>query len=150
MNRVLLLLVLLLPACCLGQVLAFNLPVNRMDKKGNRIGRWEYYFDEAKKQPDQMGRFKRGEQCGRWAYYSREGSLIKKEKYNLRKNTVKTRIYKNGKLHRKGTAIMTEESEGIHYYWEGKWKCYDEKGKFEKTLVYRKGKIVNTLLPGEK
>ncbi len=116
------------------------------DKNGQRDGKWCTYYDQSKGIKDKVGKYKHGEQVGKWKYYTHEGILYKEERYNLRKHRIHTKIYKNGKLLKTGKARIVDEPDGIHYYWYGEWKYYNENGKLEKIIIYDNGKAVNTII----
>lgn len=117
--------------------------INKFDDKLQRHGRWEFYSDDANTKITSKGKFKHGDPIKIWLYYRADGSLEKKEKTTFFKKKIKTTFYHpNGKVYRKGKAKMVDEPDGVHYYWYGKWKYYDDNGKPTKIETYIMGKLI--------
>lgn len=132
---------------CATDIFGF-LKKNKLDKKGERHGKWIFYWDDAHKQVESRGHFKHGLAAGRWKYYFNSGKKSKKEKYSRDRKIIYTKTYHpNGKLQYSGQAfLINNNGENLHYYWTGNWKYYSEEGKYQKTEVYEMGKVKSTLI----
>lgn len=118
-------------------------PVNRY-KNLERNGLWIVYQDSAKKQIDNIGRYRKGIPKGTWKYYDPEGKLVKKEKNVFRK--IYTRYYHpNGKVQKKGKAKTIITDKLIHYYYYGNWYTYDSTGQLIKKQVYSDGNKISEI-----
>lgn len=116
---------------------------NKLDKQGQRTGKWTTYLDSAKTVKSFEGRFRKGNPVGTCYYYKMDGVLERKEINRFK--ILKTTFYYPDKTKRlKGQAKIDNTSEKIHYYFYGKWKYYDEAGKLLKYCYYDKGQLVKT------
>lgn len=123
---------------------AVSQSLNRLNKEGERTGRWITYIDESKKLKSFDGKFKNGKSVGKSYYYNNYGILDRTEINRFKK--LKTSFYhSNGVLRLKGKAKLKNEPDRIHYYFYGKWKAYDETGKLVKYYFYENGKLLKTV-----
>ncbi len=117
--------------------------INKFNSKKQREGEWEFYWDEDTKQVSSKGKFRNGKQIGKWTYFSQNGNVERTELNRFLTRKIKTeQYYPNGRVEKKGKAMVVVDAEYINYYWVGKWKCYDEFGKYVKTEKYVKGELV--------
>lgn len=117
-----------------GQI--FKKEINQYNEDGNREGKWITWWDEEEKVPMSIVNFKNGYEKGVQKEYNLDGTL--RLKFRFLKNRVHVKYYhSNGKLEKKGWSIM--DYKELHYYWHGKWKFYNEKGKFERSALYKYG-----------
>lgn len=114
---------------------------NRYDTQGRRQGKWVSYWDDEKKIPMNIERYKDGRERGRCRYFYQDGT--KRLQFNARKDgRMKVKYYfESGKLEKKGWAVMIYDPNEIRYSWNGRWKFYEE-GKLVKKTVYRMGEEV--------
>lgn len=114
---------------------------NRYDAQGRRQGKWVSYWDDEKKIPMNIERYKDGRERGRCRYFYQDGT--KRLQFNARKDgRMKVKYYfESGKLEKKGWAVMIYDPKEIRYSWNGSWKFYEE-GKLVKKSFYRMGEEV--------
>ncbi len=115
---------------------------NAFDKEGEYHGRWKIYINNEQ-DLIRNGRFRHGKEVGTWRYYYPGGGLYMIEKYKRGSDNILIRKYhENGQLGRTGQARIIRTPKETHYYWDGLWQVYDEKGKFTHTETYVKGKLL--------
>lgn len=131
-------------ACILLIVLSiplFGQTKNRL-KHGLRSGRWIVYHDSSSTQIDNTGRYRKGIPKGRWYYYDASGHLSKTEKYRF--NTIYTSSYfPNGNKNRVGRAKIKFSDTLMHFYYQGKWKQYNEQGELIAIQYYQNGERIS-------
>jgi antitoxin component YwqK of YwqJK toxin-antitoxin module len=110
----------------------------KVNKK--REGLWiENYAVESAKYKS-VGKYKNDDPVKKWRYYL-NGKIIKKEKY--KHNICKTTNYhENGKIQSKGLTKTTTDNIEIHWFYDGIWKFYDEKGNLIITKKYNNGELL--------
>ena len=115
--------------------------INHYDTQGRRQGKWVSYWDDEKKIPMNIERYKDGRERGRCRYYYMDGT--KRLQFNARKDgRMKVKYYlESGRLEKKGWAVMIYDPNEIRYSWNGRWKFYEE-GKLVKKTIYRMGEEV--------
>lgn len=117
--------------------------INRYDKQEQKQGLWVTFFNNMQKKVE--GSYQNNLKHGYWKYYTRQGDLIRIEKWirgELQQNaseTVKINIEKKlnpqtGKLAFKG-AFKNGEPSGVHRY-------YDENGEVDSSVVYDDGVVL--------
>lgn len=121
-----------------------SMRVNRMNKHGQRTGKWIVYMDDDHKIKSFEGKFRDGRSVGKTLYYTNKGILDRKEMARGKKLKT-TFYYANGVVKAKGNARVDNLSDKIHYYYYGKWYSYNEKGELEKYDYYNKGKYVRSV-----
>lgn len=124
--------------------IVFSQTFNRLNKKGERTGKWLVYLDSAKTKKSYEGRFRNGRSVGTFYYYTTDGILERKE-INRFKKLKTTFYYPDGTRRQTGKARIKNEPDKIHYFFYGRWKYYDEKGKLLKYRYYSKGNLVKTV-----
>lgn len=123
---------------------SFSQKLNRIDKHGERTGKWITYNDSAKTKKSIEGKYKKGNPKGTFYFYTMDGVLERREKKRFK--VLKTTLYYPDKTIRfQGQARIDNEVTKIHYYFFGKWKYYDETGQLLKYCYYEKGKLVKTV-----
>lgn len=114
---------------------------DRPYKNQHPHGKWTIWSDSLKTKIESTGRYRNGKECGTWRYFSPAGKLLKKEHY--RAKCIQTRYYhENGKRKSSGKARLTMEEEYTHYFVDGKWKEFDDRGKRKATVWYNKGEEI--------
>ena len=121
----------------------FAQSLNRLNKHGQRTGKWITYIDDAKKIKSFEGKFKDGVSSGKCYFYNNYGVLDRRE-INRFKKMKTTFYYPNGKIKLKGNAKLENLPDRIHYYFYGKWKSYNDSGVLVKNLYYEQGKLIKT------
>lgn len=129
---------LLLGSCVIAQ------KINRLNKKGERIGRWITYRDDAKTIKYFEGKFRNGITTGKCYFYNNDGVLNRRE-INRFKKMKTTFYYPNGEVKLKGNARLENLPNKVHYYFYGKWKAYNDSGKLVKYYFYEQGKLLRTV-----
>lgn len=123
---------------------SFSQTFNRLNKKGERTGKWIVYSDSARKNKLFEGRFRNGLAVGKSYYYTNDGTLDRKE--IIRRKKIKTTFYhSNGKARLKGLARIDNLPDKIHYYYYGRWEAFNEHGTLEKYLYYEKGNFIKSV-----
>lgn len=117
--------------------------LNRLNRHGERTGKWITYIDDAKTLKSFEGRFRNGISIGKCYFYNNDGVLERRE-INLFKKMKTTFYYPNGKIKLKGNARIENTTEEIHYYFYGKWKAYNDTGLLVKNMYYQQGKLIKT------
>ncbi|MCD6020255.1 MAG: hypothetical protein K0S53_3376 [Bacteroidetes bacterium] len=93
--------------------------INRLNRHGERTGKWITYIDDDKKQKSFEGRFRNGVSSGKCYFYNNDGVLARRE-INRFKKMKTTFYYPNGTVKLKGNARIENLPEKIHYYFYGK------------------------------
>lgn len=104
--------------------------------KGNGV----YTTGNDTKNISSKGFFKNDRPSGTWKHYN-EGALIRKEKYRRGEEgtRIKTKFYyPNGRVDKKGMAMIEYKPVDTHYYWVGKWKYYSSKGELIAIKLFQK------------
>lgn len=123
--------------------LMFSQSLNRLNKHGQRVGKWVTYLDDDKKVKSFEGKFRNGKPVGKSYFYNNAGVLDRTEVSRFRK--LKTRFYyPNGVVKLRGQAKMENLPDRIHYYFYGKWKAYNDSGALIRYDFYEKGTFVNS------
>src|SRR6187402_2060495 len=104
----------------------------KVNKKKEGLWIENYAIDSA--QYKSVGKYHLDDPIKKWHYYL-NGKIIKKEKYkhNICKTT---NYYENGKVQSKGQTKTTADNIQIHWFYDGIWKFYDEKGNLTITKKY--------------
>ncbi len=134
----LLLLSALLTACASGR------PAERLDRQGQRQGRYRTYYDDARTQLFTQGRYRHGRPVGRWRYYAQAGELQRQEHYRRHGFSDIAYYYPSGRVARRGRARTVDEPRGAHFYWLGEWQFYSPTGALDSVQVYDVGKRSTT------
>lgn len=122
----------------------FSQSFNRLNKHGERTGKWVTYIDDAKKLKSFEGKFRNGNSYGKCYFYNNDGVLDRRE-INRFKKMKTTFYYPNGKVKLKGNARLENLPDKIHYYFYGKWKAFNDSGHLIKYCYYEKGNLVKTI-----
>jgi hypothetical protein len=117
--------------------------INRY-KHSKRHGTWIVYQDSTNTKVDNIGRYRKGIPKGTWKYYDSDGRLIKKEKNRFRK-IYTTYYHQNGRIKKKGKAMIVIDDKLIHYFYYGNWFVYDSTGQLLKKQVYANGNKISEL-----
>jgi antitoxin component YwqK of YwqJK toxin-antitoxin module len=90
------------------------------------------------------GSYKNGNQVGTWKHFY-NGKITRKDKF--KKNKCLTRFYHpNGTIIKKGYSKTDSNDTLIHWYYSGKWRYYDPQGKPTQTLIFDKGKLIDSII----
>ncbi len=118
---------------------------NSFNAEGKHHGQWIYYYDRGNGIVQSRGKFLNGVPTGRWELYHLDGSVEAKIRYH--KNKARERRYHpDGTPDKKGwSKLILDDPEEIRYYWDGRWKMYNDKGKIERVLLFRKGEMVQSV-----
>lgn len=115
---------------------------NQLDENGKRVGLWVTYWDDEEKIPMSVAKFKDGYETGKSKEYLQNGNL--RLKFRYQKNRIRAKYYNsNGKLEKKGWAVIEYNIDDIHYFWQGKWKYYNEKRKVQSISFYENGREIS-------
>ncbi len=117
--------------------------LNRLNKHGERTGKWIVYIDDTKKIKSFEGRFRNGITKGKCYFYTNDGVLERIE-INRFKKMKTTFYYPNGKIKLKGNARIENLPDKVHYYFYGKWQMFNDSGFLVKNQYYEKGELIRT------
>jgi len=113
-----------------------NKNINGYNANGKPHGKWVYLINNK---PQSYGRYRDGAPVGTWLIFNTDGSKCVKKRYFRYKIREKW-YHKNGNIEAKGwSKLVLDDPVEINYFWEGKWKFFDEKGRLEKISMYVKG-----------
>ncbi|WP_269224056.1 MULTISPECIES: hypothetical protein [Flavobacterium] len=115
-------------------------PINQKVNK-KREGLWIEQYSIDSTQYKSVGKYKNDDPIKKWRYYL-NGKIIKREKY---KGTIcKTKTYfENGKIQSKGHTKTTTNNIEIHWFYDGIWNFYNEKGKPTIVKKYNNGELIS-------
>jgi antitoxin component YwqK of YwqJK toxin-antitoxin module len=115
-------------------------PINQKINK-KREGLWieNYTVDSAKYKS--VGKYYLDDPIKKWHYYL-NGKIIKIEKYK-RNICTTTNYFENGKIQSKGQTKTTTDNIQIHWFYDGDWNFFDEKGKLIVTRKYNNGELIS-------
>ena len=122
----------------------FSQTINRLNKHGERTGKWITFIDDAKKLKSFEGKFRNGNSYGKGYFYNNDGVLDRRE-INRFKKMKTTFYYTNGRVKLKGNARLENLPDKIHYYFYGRWKAFNDSGQLIKYCYYKKGSLVKTI-----
>ncbi|WP_281322206.1 hypothetical protein [Flavobacterium aestivum] len=90
------------------------------------------------------GKYKKGKEKGTWKYLY-NGKVVRKERY---KNGICHAYfyYPNGKIMKRGYTKLDSNDTVNHWYYYGKWYCYNKNGILTTIKTYEKGKIIDSLI----
>jgi len=127
---------LLLPLITPAQI--FKRKVNKIDEDGKRKGLWLSYWDENENILMSKYHYKNGlETYVCKEFYSNGKTRLKFRYY---KNRIRVKYYNQTKqLAQKGWSKWDVTEDDLHYYWDGKWKFYDENRKLVKVEIWEMG-----------
>lgn len=56
------------------------------------------------------------------------------------RDRLKIKYYReNGQLEKKGYAMLDLDKEAIHFYWQGRWKYFDDRRHIYRIALYENG-----------
>ena len=113
-------------------------PINQKDAEGKRTGRWISYWNDSLKIKMYDGCYANDRETKTCRYYHQNGKPSVTFKYDKTGINVKFRE-PDGRLIQKGRSVINYTKDSIAYYYNGKWKFYDEQGKLQKVSVYEMG-----------
>lgn len=141
---ILLILTAILPTC-FSSAQSSKSKLNQYNSNDKAHGRFVYYYDREKGIVHSTGRYKDGIPVGRWVTYHENGSkyiITRHYKHRARER----RFYENGKIEKKGwSKLILDDLKGTRYYWDGKWKLYDENGILFRVLLFKEGRVINVI-----
>ena len=124
----------------------FKRSLNQLDENGKRKGKWITYWDQEKKVPMSMAKFKDGRETGVSKEYHINGKLRLKFRYH--NDRIRVKYYtESRKLEQKGWSVIEYNEEDTHYYWHGKWKFYNNGRKLERVALYENGEEISSTHP---
>lgn len=95
------------------------------------------YWDADNTIINARGHYCYGLPCKTWRYYHENGNVRMKVKYRDR---LKIKYYReNGQLEKKGYAMLDLDKEAIHFYWQGRWKYFDDRRHIYRIALYENG-----------
>ena len=89
----------------------------------------------------QVAFYKNGEEVRKWKTY-KDDKKYKTEKYK-KEICLVTFYHPNGKVAVKGQTKQEVSDKQIHWFYDGDWFLFDEKGKLTATKIYENGKLMN-------
>ena len=87
------------------------------------------------------GRFRNNNEIGKWKYFE-NGKKVKKEIFK-ENYTIKTFYHPNGKIASTGHTKTNENAKMLHWFYDGIWKFYDEKGQLIRIKIYKNSDLIS-------
>ncbi len=87
------------------------------------------------------GRFRDNNEIGKWQHFE-NGKRVKKEIYK-NNYTIKTLYHPNGKIASKGRTKTNSNVKMLHWFYDGIWKFYNEKGQLIKIKIYENSNLIS-------
>jgi hypothetical protein len=114
--------------------------INQKTNK-KREGLWIEHYEVDSAKYKSIGKYKNDDPIKKWRYYL-NGKIIKREKYkgNICRTTT---FFENGKIQSKGYTKTTTDSIEIHWFYDGVWNFYNEKGKPTIIKKYNNGELIS-------
>ena len=114
--------------------------INQKTNK-KREGLWIEYYEVDSSKYKSVGKHKNDDPIKKWRYYL-NGKIIKREKYKgaICKTTT---FFENGKIQSKGHTKTTTDSIATHWFYDGVWNFYNEKGKPTIIKKYSNGELIS-------
>jgi len=136
-------------ACAAGLIVLLYVPafgqcsknINQYDSQGRRQGKWISYWDDDKKVPMNIEHFKDGRERGRCRYFYLNGALRLQFKAQKDGRMKVKYVNEDGRVEKKGWAVMIYDPKEIRYSWNGPWKFY-ENGKLIRKAIYKMGEEI--------
>lgn len=109
-------------------------------RDGLKTGLWISKEGDGHTGYKSRGRYKQGRETGVWKYYYND-TLYQKDKYSG--NSARVRFYHpNKKIRASGKTQMDYDGKLAHWYYNGDWKYFDDRGNLVKIITYKKGSPV--------
>lgn len=123
----------------------FKKKLNSYNSSLQPHGQWIYYLEQDSTVVHSKGRYKNGIPVGKWMLYHTNGVPHVKTRY-IRQKAREKRFYSDGNIEKKGWSYLKlDDPSMLHYYWEGKWRIYNEHGKLQKIVLYHEGESVKII-----
>ena len=101
-----------------------------------KTGKWIEQDDYPDQKYVSIGKYKKGEKVGVWKVFL-NGKIYQKDRF--KDSITHTKFYyTNGKTLKKGISKTIRDHKSIFWYYDGKWKFYDENGNLEYIKTYYK------------
>jgi antitoxin component YwqK of YwqJK toxin-antitoxin module len=110
-----------------------------------REGLWIEKYTQDSSQYKSIGKYHKGDPVKRWKYYL-NGKIIMREKYKD-DYCIRTKYHQNGKIESKGKTRFDNDSKYAHWFYNGDWKFFDERGKAILIKKYENGKLISEIKP---
>lgn len=133
---------LLLFSASLVKAQLFKKQLNAYDNDGLKTGTWKLFWDDEKKIPMSMATYDNGRETGVSKEYHYNGQLRLKFRHQKKRTRVKYYSMER-KLEQKGWAVFDYSSGDIRYYWDGKWKFYNENRNVINVSSYKNGELIS-------
>lgn len=145
-NRIILCILFLLASTMISAQL-FKKQLNEYGEDGLKTGKWKLYWDEEEKIPMSLVNYENGKEKGVSKEFHNNGSL--RLKFRHHKSRIRVKYFSpERKLEQKGWAVFEYNAEDTHYFWEGKWKFYDEKRKLITISRFENGELISEVSAG--
>lgn len=119
--------------------------INGINEYGKPHGQWVYYFDRENQVIQSTGRYRNGVPAGRWILYYPDGGKDVVTRY-FRNRARERRYYADGTREKRGwSRLVLDDEKEIRYYWDGRWRMYNEEGKLQSVVMYEKGEAVRVI-----
>ena len=120
------------------------IPTNQKVNK-EREGLWIEKYAQDRSQYKSIGKYHKGDPVKRWRYYL-NGKIIMREKYKDH-YCIRTKYHQNGKVESKGKTELDNNDKYPHWFYNGNWEFFDEKGKPILIKKYENGKLISEIKP---
>ncbi|MBW4362353.1 hypothetical protein [Flavobacterium taihuense] len=117
-------------------------PINQKVNK-DREGLWIEEYAQDSSRYKSIGKYHKGDPIKKWRYYL-DDKIIMREKYKS-DYCIRTRYHQNGKVQSKGKTKIVTTSSKTHWFYNGDWKYFDEKGKLICINKYKNGELISEI-----
>jgi antitoxin component YwqK of YwqJK toxin-antitoxin module len=136
---------LIIPISILFLLLACKAKSINQKVNKEREGLWIEKYTQDSSQYKSIGKYHKGDPVKRWKYYL-NGKIIMREKYKD-DYCIRTKYHQNGKIESKGKTRFDNDSKYAHWFYNGDWKFFDERGKAILIKKYENGKLISEIKP---
>ena len=128
---------------CISKTTKINQYAKDENGVRQRNGVWEETYTSDIGELVGKGKFKNGEKVGLWVT-TYQGKVYQKERF--KKDFCKVKIYhENGKISERGQTKTMKSDNSRHWFYDGAWKIYNEKGKHIFTRIYKQGTPLDSI-----
>jgi hypothetical protein len=114
-----------------------------IENKKYRTGKWKEEDVYQDKTFTSNGRYKRNNRIGKWKTY--ENKILTQKEIYKDSIALNTFYYPNGKRKKTGVTKLFINQDYFHWYYDGKWIFYNNKGQITHFKIYKQGKLLDSI-----